>query len=195
MRLGALPNNRNVLRSAATFQGDIVGDGTMQEKWKPITGYEGIYSISTYGRVRSHRRKIILTLEKMKLGYERAGLNYKGKRERILVHVLVATEFIKKPEWATEVNHIDGIKDNNYTNNLEWSTRSKNLLHAFEIGLITPLRGSKNPISKLTEKDVIEIKNALKTPYPRINIDLGKKYGVVPEAIMAIKSGKNWKHI
>lgn len=63
-----------------------------------------------------------------------------GKRKRFKVHRLVAMEFIPNPLNRTEINHIDGNKSNNSVENLEWSTRSDNLKHAYATGLRDPYK-------------------------------------------------------
>ena len=169
----------------------------MREKWVKIPGFE-VYEISNLGNLRrltKHRGIRCLTPEVTRLGYIRVRLCVGEKQRRVLIHRLVAESFLDKPSWATEVNHIDGDKSNNNVENLEWSTRRKNIRHAFNSGLMKGLRGEGNSSSKLSLKQVKEIKELLKKPYLGINIDLGKKYGVVPEAISAIRHGKNWGHI
>lgn len=165
----------------------------MKEKWKDISGFEGVYEISSCGRIR--RGEKILKPEITRLGYTRKSLQANGKKKRVLVHRLVADAFLERPEWATEINHKDGCKGNNHVDNLEWSTRSKNAFHAFNSGLHHGMKGEDNSVSKLTEADVIQIKIALKRPYRGIVRELGRKYKVTPEAISAIRHNKNWTHI
>jgi len=111
------------------------------EKWKSIKGFEGIYEVSSLGRVRSLDRKIpykdgfkqakgkLMKLTKNRLGYMVVTLQKDRKRYFSIVHRLVAKAFIPNPENKREVNHIDSIKDNNNVNNLEWSTRKENMDH------------------------------------------------------------------
>ena len=115
----------------------------MNEIWKDIKGYEGLYQISNYGRVLSlhpHKCKrinpIIKKNEIIKNGYERVELCKNSKKERKLVHVLVASAFISNIENKTEINHIDGDKNNNHVTNLEWVTHSENMKHASDNGLV-----------------------------------------------------------
>lgn len=58
-----------------------------------------------------------------------------GKQKSVLLHRIIASCFCDKPDGADEVNHIDGNKDNNFADNLEWVTRNENLKHAFNAGL------------------------------------------------------------
>ena len=79
------------------------------------------------------------------------------------VHRLVAKEFISNPMNKPEVNHIDGVKDNNEVDNLKWVTAKENVRHAHDNNLIKPfkrniLKGHENPNSRFTESQVAEIK-------------------------------------
>ena len=95
------------------------------EIWKPIVGCEGLYEISSCGRVRSLKRKAprILKLKKAYDGYVQVGLYIDGKQKYFLVHRLVAEAFIPNPENKTTVDHIDRIRENNFVENLRWATR------------------------------------------------------------------------
>ncbi len=113
----------------------------MQEIWKDVCGYEGHYQVSNLGNVRSLRyndsprknAKIIKPFDNG--GYKRVTFrtNYAGKN--FLVHRLVAAAFVPNPENKQDVNHIDGNKFNNRADNLEWVTKSENVLHAIKTGL------------------------------------------------------------
>lgn len=114
-----------------------------KEEWKPIKGYEGIYEISNYGRVKSlkgwdgHKyisRERILAPSKQQTNkyYMRSivGLIKEGKREMHKVHRLVARAFIPNPNNYKIVNHKDGNPLNNRVNNLEWCSQKMNIDHA-----------------------------------------------------------------
>lgn len=106
------------------------------ENWRPVRGYEGLYEISDKGRVRSLPRngtvlrKRILKPHLLKSGYWQVELSMDNKMHGYRVHRLVAAAFIPNPENKLQVNHIDGDKENNCVENLEWVTRSENQLHA-----------------------------------------------------------------
>lgn len=68
-------------------------------------------------------------------GYHRLSLSHKGKPIKYSIHRLVAAAFIPNPENKKEVNHINGIKDDNRVENLEWATQSENMQHGYKIGL------------------------------------------------------------
>lgn len=98
----------------------------MEEIWKDIEGYEGLYQVSNMGRVRGLRRNIILK-NRIARGYERVILSIGDKPKCFTVHRLVAMAFIPNPDNLPQVNHKDENKTNNYVDNLEWCTREYNL--------------------------------------------------------------------
>ena len=94
----------------------------MEEIWKPIEGYEGLYEISSYGRVKSLRRNIILEPKKEPTGYLRCNLYLNKNMKTVSIHRLVALTFIPNPDNLPCVNHLDEDKTNNSVDNLEWCT-------------------------------------------------------------------------
>jgi hypothetical protein len=110
------------------------------EVWKPVPGYEGLYEVSNYGRVRRIFRygRPYVSLCKPKLtkdGYFETALIHNKKAKFIRTHRLVAMAFCDNPYHKPEVNHIDGDKLNNFAGNLEWCTSSENQIHAYRLGL------------------------------------------------------------
>lgn len=109
--------------------------------WRDIEEYEGYYQISTLGRIKSIYRDegkinrkgrtvdIILKTAVHPSGYIIGSLCVQKKRRTITVHRLVASAFIDNPLSKREVNHKDGDKSNNLVENLEWSTRSEQMIH------------------------------------------------------------------
>jgi len=116
------------------------------EIYKDIKGYKGLYQISSLGKVKSISRIIdngfnkrlildrILKISSDSKGYMYATL-YNKSRKHIKVHRLVAIAFIPNPENKPQINHKNGIKNDNNVFNLEWCTNSENQIHAYKIGL------------------------------------------------------------
>lgn len=107
----------------------------MQETWKDIKGYEGLYQVSNIGNIKNIKRNKLLKLNTHKQGYNVVNLCKCGKVKKYLVHRLVAEAFIPNTENKPQVNHIDGNKKNNNIDNLEFVTNSENTIHAYRTGL------------------------------------------------------------
>lgn len=106
------------------------------EIWKDIPGYEGLYCISSLGRVRSLFTGKIRADVQAGHGYRAIQLSdrYHIKR-RHYVHRLVAAAFLgKPPQENAEINHINCDKSDNAVSNLEWTTRQENMKHAYHSG-------------------------------------------------------------
>lgn len=147
-----------------------------QEIFKNVIGYEGLYKVSNYGNVLSikrHRKNGQLVPEKIKAvndngyGYKTVNLYKNGKSKTEYIHRLIVESFISEIPKEMQVNHINGIKSDNILTNLEIVTRSENILHARETGLI------KNQFGKKFKSN--------KSGYSNISIkqDKGKSYFVV----------------
>jgi hypothetical protein len=166
----------------------------MEEIWKTIENYEGLYQVSNLGRVKSLPRNTtrgkILANRIDKKGYHYVSLSKNGKEKPYSIHRLVALSFIENPEGKITVNHKNGIKADNNLLNLEWATRSENQIHAYATGLCK--KGEMHGSSKLTEVQAIEIKYGYKNiPYKQIV----QIYGITKSQISDIRRGKKWKHI
>jgi hypothetical protein len=133
------------------------------EIWISVVGYEGMYEVSSHGRVKSLPRMARLNYRPRKLkerilrpglsgnGYETVVLYKPGHRQSHCIHRLVAEAFIPNPMRYAEVNHKDGEKLNCNVTNLEWCTSSYNTKHAYQTGLIDPKlrRNSRHPQGEL----------------------------------------------
>lgn len=93
---------------------------------RDIPGYEGLYAITSCGRVWSHRRQKFLVPVNCGAGYCQVTLCNQGERKKVLIHRLVAEAFIPNPLGLPQVNHKDENKTNNNINNLEWVTAKEN---------------------------------------------------------------------
>lgn len=120
------------------------------EIWKDVVGFEGLYKVSNYSRVKSLKRtvinsnnnckmpvkEIILKTTSDKYGYKFIFLARDSTRKLGRIHRVSATAFIPNPENKPFVNHIDGNKLNNHISNLEFVTAKENTQHALRTGLI-----------------------------------------------------------
>ena len=131
---------------------------------------------------------------KNQYGYFRVNLWKNGIVKTHRIHRLVALAFIPNMFGKRTVNHIDGIKTNNHVENLEWATDKENNQHAWGNGLQKPKKGIKNGNSKLSEKEVLEIRCLYATDN-YIQRGLGKMFGVSRQLISDIVNRKLWKHI
>ena len=111
----------------------------------PIKGFENKYAININGDVINIHTKLLKKAFVNSWGYKNICLYKDKKNYTFPVHRLVAESFLQNPENKEQVNHIDGNKLNNELSNLEWTTRSENLIHAY-----------KNNLSKVTTKNASE---------------------------------------
>lgn len=158
------------------------------ELWASISDFEGLYEISSLGKVKrvAPGRKTfvgkVLTPLRHSDGYQVVMLTKEGTHHTRYVHRLVATAFLPHTANRSEVNHIDGDKTNPALANLEWVTESEQRAHAWRIGL------QKAP--KLTPDKVRTIRAELATGAR--GIDLAAQFGVARSTISNIRSGKIW---
>lgn len=167
------------------------------EVWKKIEGFDNYY-ISNLGNVKNISTGKILKQQNDKDNYHVIGLWKNKKGKTFKSHRLVAIHFIPNPYNKPMVNHINGIKNDNKVENLEWCTQSENMNHALKIGLKIPNKGKDCKVSKLTEEQVIEILKAKKQAGNKKYWGAKffcKKFNIKPTCISEIVSGRNWKHI
>ena len=138
----------------------------LNEIWKDVKNYEGLYQVSNLGRVRSldvrtyqknkfgkfqyvlHKGKI-LKIQKQRNGYFTIDLHMNGKFERKTIHRLVAETFISNPNNYQYINHKDSNTSNNRVDNLEWCTQKYNIKYAYDFGnKIPPNMRSVNQIDE-----------------------------------------------
>lgn len=165
-----------------------------------MVGFEGVYEVSSFGRVRSvnridpagHRRQEhMLALQLDKHGYPVVHLRLNGRDYMKKVHQLVARAFIGPPTGHVQINHKDGVKTNAHVENLEWCTAQQNITHAVQNGLHANTAGSRNGRAKLTEAQVAEIRRLYAvgdTSCPR----LARQFGVGKSTIGYIVQNATW---
>lgn len=148
------------------------------EEWRDVVGYEGHYSISSFGRLVCHERYITaknghkhylkrcLIKVKQNDTYPSAALYLNGKRKVFYIHRLVAMMFIPNPENKPCVDHIDCNIHNNNITNLRWVTQQENVhnpltrIHAKEkfVPLFNELNGRSTPIIRISLSNKEELK-------------------------------------
>lgn len=159
--------------------------------WRILEDYPN-YMISKGGKVFSILSNKTLKGDKGRNNHIRVSL-YKNKTyKRFLVHRLVGMYFIKNHKNKPEINHIDSNPINNHVSNLEWVTRSENLLHGYKYGNISR-KGDNHNYRKLNSQDVKEIKDLLKKGLSQYKI--AKMYGVWQTNISHINTGRSWDHL
>lgn len=163
----------------------------MKELWKDIKGYEGIYQVDCIGRIKSLKRNIILKKRIGTKGYSFICIYKDGLPKYYSVHRLVAIAFISNPMNKPCVNHLNGIKDDNRIENLEWVTDSENKIHAFATGLRTDV-GENSHYSKLTTDNVINIR---RLALSKTHNEIAKMYNVSRVNVTKIINYKTWKYI
>ena len=179
----------------------------LNEIWKDISGFEGVYQVSNLGRVKSLSRCIDYTDGRIrkfssqiikpfsdKDGYQLVRLYKNSNVKTLRVHRLAYEAFFNLID-NMQINHKNGITGDNHIDNLELVTSSENHLHGFrELGRKPNICiGESNGSHKLTKVEVNEIR--LKY-IPRIysSIKLAKEYGVNKSTILRIINSVTWKY-
>ncbi len=166
------------------------------EKWKDVIGYEGLYQISSDGRVKSsyrhpgavgHFGTTIIDSE----GYPQIRLVKNGVTSVYRVHNLVLTAFCGLRPDGYQCLHNDGNRQNIKLENLKWGTQFENADDAIRHG--TQVRGETSGRAKLTTDQVLIIKRL--SSYGHSLRSLGKRFRVDHTTIGAIKTGKSWSHL
>lgn len=183
----------------------------MRELWKPVAGYEGIYEVSSYGRVRSLKRVvngkpgqlipkkgIILKQSLLERGggYYRVMLSKNNKGKHFLVHRLVAEAFIPNPDGLPVVNHKDICSLNNFVyvnpdnsidpskSNLEWCTIRYNSIYG----------DARAKAAEKCRKKIVATSNSGNTILFNSRKEAAKYFSVAPPTIgSAIYSEKEWR--
>lgn len=159
-----------------------INDGKVYEKKYVVYPSGNIYNL--YGE------KIIGCIDRC--GYRHSVFGGKN----VNFHRIIAELFIPNVNHKPCVNHIDGDKLNNRADNLEWCTHSENTIHAYITGLETKRFGEKHHAHKLSENDVIYIRNNYKKRDKIFGaIPLGKMFNVDRTTILDVIKRKTWRHL
>lgn len=166
------------------------------EIWKDCKGYEGIYSISSIGRVRRMPGKYAPKGRILRFNvinrYHVVKFSYLAIKKNQFVHRLVAEAFIPNPFNKPFINHIDCNPSNNHISNLEWCTQSENIQHAFKVGTKVGIRGEQRS-KKLTNQQILEIRER-KARGENAHV-LAIEFGLSYFYIFKIAQRATWNHI
>lgn len=131
----------------------------MQEQWRFIPGYEGLYQVNVKGEIKSFyngNKGVSRTTEghllkhtKSSTGYYRVDLVKNGEKHSMKIHRAIALAFIPNPENKPYINHKDGNKLNNDISNLEWCTQKENMVHASQTGLLRKAEITRDELYQL----------------------------------------------
>lgn len=182
----------------------------MEEIWKDIVGYEGLYQISNLGNVKSlnktvntnnqynrkSKRKLKCKILKQRIlrEYYCVGLTKNNKQKTKLIHRLVAETFLDNSNNYPVVNHKDGNKLNNNVNNLEFVTYKENSLHSIYVlnNKLPPVhKKENNHFSKHSEKEINELRKKRNLGYTLKQLSI--EYGYTISHISNICKYKSWK--
>jgi hypothetical protein len=173
--------------------------------WKDIKGFEGHYQVSSDGRIRSLDRIVITKrgfpkpyrgqelVQSINNGYPQLTLHLSGKSKPRMVHSLVAYAFLGERPEGMEINHINGIKTDNRVSNLEYLTPLENTRHAINMGLVVRKKGEESSNNKLTEKEVLVVRQLL--AQKNSDASIARSFGVHYSTIRAIRVRKSWGHL
>lgn len=160
------------------------------EIWKEIPGFKD-YEVSTLGRIKSYKlnKESILCLKKHPRGYLFVHLCGPQGRKKVVIHQCVMEVFGPERPPNTTVDHINRIRSDNRIENLRWATEKEQRQNSIPARQL----GEKNPDSRLTSDQVLEIKKRLGRNESSRKIALD--YNVSKTSILNIKNKKLWTHI
>jgi NUMOD4 motif-containing protein/HNH endonuclease len=176
----------------------------MTEEWRPVIDFDGFYSVSSLGRVRSEdrvivmrngvrqpRRGMVLKTPPNQDGYPKVSLCRDGRRKDGLVHQMVLAAFVGlRPTPKHEGCHNDGVPTNNRWDNLRWDTMANNQRDRLQHG--THTRGERCGTSRFTAAQVRLIRS-LKGKFT--NLELAQVFGCSKSGIGLIQCGRSWAHL
>lgn len=169
-----------------------------EEIWKEVPGYNGRYEVSDLGRVRTvkypsgrMRESPIIRKQKTKNGYSLVILNGNKAATTYLVHRLVLSSFTSFQPRHIQCMHLNHIRLDNRLENLKWGTNQDNMNHMVKDGRQT--LGERNPMAKLKNHDIIEIRYLKKLGLN--NCQIADVFGIQRESVRDILLGKKWSHI
>jgi len=160
----------------------------MKEEWKQVVGFS-VYQVSSLGRVR---RNLKILKPDTDHGYHKVALHVLGRRYKRFIHCLVIESFHRSKRQGEEVNHINGIRNDNRLDNLEYVSRIENVHHARDV--LGEYIGERNSRAKLTEQKVLAARE-IKRSYAITWAALGKRFDVCGQTIKSAVRGLTWRHV
>ena len=179
-------------------------ENLQNEVWKPVKGFEGFYEVSNLGQVKTVERTILrkTALGKFseyvvkeaikkpyqnKIGYVTIAIVKENKTITTYLHRIIAEAFVERvSELDNVVNHINGIKNDNRIENLEWVTSSINNIHALDTGL----RNTRGSMSLEFVNSVLELRKK-----GLINSEIANQLKTTEAIVQGITSGKTYKRL
>lgn len=159
------------------------------EHWLPVVGFEGLYEVSSHGRVKTIKTGLIKKPTLSKKEKRLCVMLWKNNKNKLMkVHRLVLFSFVGQPPEKYECCHNDGDYTNNNLSNLRWDTAQNNQLDRIKHG--TSNRGERCASAKLTEIQVIRIRNDT-----RKHKEIAAEYGIRESQVSRIKNRQRWAHI
>lgn len=156
--------------------------------WKQVEGWPS-YEVSDTGRVRNKESGCVRKPNLDKFGYLSVDLYNKGYMKRLKIHRLVLITFSGIDKERVQVNHINGNKQDNKLENLEWCTPKENSQHAYRTGLTVAVVGEKHGMSKLTVEEVLQIRQCVGQRHQSV----ADRFGVSRRLVSKILKGDLWK--
>lgn len=156
----------------------------MEEIWKDIEGFEGLYQVSNFGRIKRVTTGRILKGDKNNDGYLRVKLYKNNTKSNKSIHRLVAEAFIPNPENKPQVNHVNEDKTNNSLDNLEWMTAKENINHGTRNKRVSKAISKSNSIPIIATN----IKNGESTEFYGIS-ECGRQLGLHQQNISKVLAG------
>lgn len=170
-------------------------------EWRPVSGFEGFYEVSDAGQVRSVARSfmqrsgtvrafpsvVLKPKVQRKTRYLTVMLRdaTTGRKGEFTVHALVAAAFLPARPDGAEVRHMDGSRDNNRADNLEWGTHADNMRDQYVHG--TRIASTWHHKSKLTADQVQEIRASSKS-----GAEIARELGLSVSTVCRARKGKTY---
>lgn len=179
-----------------------MSDNTQSIEWRPVVGFNSDYAVSNDGRImrlRDGKHGPYKAGQELKqhssaAGYKYISVSKNDTYKKPYVHRLVTMAFIGPCPKGYEVNHKNGIKDDNRLENLEYVTRSENLKHAYRELKVNRASGEDAARSKLTEIQVKMIRD-LYAAGSYTMVELAEAFNITQPNVSYIIAGKSWNNI